>query len=201
MKERPILFSTPMVQAIQSGIKTKTTRIVKGTPLKWLDDDGFDLEFVADKLNGLSPYGYPGDSLWIRETIMDLRPNFFTETGNQIIYKTESDHYKNLIAAAKEKGKKWKPSIHMPRAAARLFLEVISITIERLNVISREDAIAEGVRFDKDSGYYFVADNIMDPTAEMAFEKLWSQINGADSWEANPWVWVIEFKKITVNNR
>lgn len=170
-----------MVRALLEGRKTQTRRIVKRTALKWLND--FSPEYVAMPDNNLCPYGYAGDRLWVREK---WRPVVNCKTGAELF-----DYYADMPEQfhAQHREYKWKPSIHMPRKAAQIFLEVINVRIERLQDITHEDAIAEGV---ETLGLY--------PGYEVSsrgkYEGLWNSINGNESWEQNPWVWVIEFKKI-----
>lgn len=176
MKERPILFSAPMVRAILDGRKTQTRRVVKGEALRWLND-GFTPKFVADYQNRLCPYGKPGDHLWVRET-------FHTVDGHSAFYRADYEHNPK---GDKEHGIVWTPSIHMPRWASRISLKIIGVRVERLQDISEKDAWAEGCEgFDDDvsggkSGY-------------CEYAELWEEINGKGSWDANPWVWVIKFK-------
>lgn len=183
MKYTPILFSTEMVKAILEGRKTQTRRIVKPQPI--IDEDSgrvftghmpakrspFDIHnWKEPYAEVLSPYGQPGDVLWVRETVNKGQNGQF--------------HYKaNELGPLNEV--KWTPSIHMPKEACRLFLKVKDIRVERLQEISEEDAIAEGVRL-YDSKKWFKHNHI--------FEELWQNLCGVESWEANPWVWVIEFE-------
>jgi len=193
--ERSILFSTPMVQAIYAGHKTMTRRIIKDkTALSWLDPDcGFDPAFVALRENHLCKFGFIGDRLWVRETFaFHGRPDI---SGVKYIYKADKSTSISTIIP-------WKPSIHMPREASRITLEIINIRVERLHDISEEDAKAEGVE-KTEFGYknydnsYPVSDFIGGETdALRSFQSLWRTIYGKESWENNPWVWVIEFKQI-----
>jgi len=203
MKEKPILFSTPMVQAILVGRKTQTRRIVKPQPVKngifWSHPGNRP---KAKKNTGaisstckpdflwtiLCKYSV-GDVLFVRETWHPKRHNM--PTGFPYEYKATAE------LDGTPTNEKWKPSIHMPKAAARIWLEVTDIRLERLQDISEGDACAEGVEievFDKPKLNHrlkvFVASYVI------SFIKLWSQINGENSWESNPFVWVIEFKRI-----
>jgi len=188
MKAYPILFSTPMVQAILDGRKTQTRRVVKGKEC-WPK----------------CPYGQPGDVLWVRESIAPTFGEYLhKETNLPFIYKadvkglTESEE-KSLM---KEFGFKYKPSIHMTKAACRIFLQVKDVRVERLQDISEYDAIAEGVKH----WYSFLyAENryqdYLNSTSSWrssisSFQSLWASINGLESWDANPQVWVIEFERI-----
>ncbi len=211
MNFKPILFNTEMVQAILDGRKTQTRRIIKSRHesgrfaiCKNIDGQveqicslGWDEENVEKDI--ICPYGHPGDALWVRETwqITDfLHP--------------EDENY-GYIYKASENGRawennddewKWKPSIHMPKEACRLFLKIKDIRLERLQDISEEDAIAEGVEKIADygnTGYKLYTEPdaaYSDIDAVYSFESLWQSLNGPDSWEANPWVWVISFKCI-----
>lgn len=184
MKEHPILFSTPMIQAILAGKKTQTRRVVKGIALDWLQPDMFTPEFVASEGNDLCPYGQVGDILWVRET-------WQPERGG-IRYRAD---YPGMTTT-----RNWKPSIHMPRKYSRINLEIISITVERLQDISASDAYCEGIEnllcapprcgLPEWTLEEFCSDSVK------AFKKLWESINGEDSCNDNPWVWVIEFRKI-----
>ena len=211
VKERPILFSTPMVRAILEGRKTVTRRVKELEEINERPDDwtlvqaetmkrvGGDFYFVAVFRDGgeervvYCPYGAVGDILWVRETFVKVKNP--EEFGPLYIYK--ADHPDGATV--------WKPSIHMPKEACRLKLEIVSIGVERLQDITEEDAVKEGVEKD----YYtpeafgpkvWVWKNYdfegLAETAKISFRSLWRNINGADSWEANPWCWRIEFKKL-----
>lgn len=181
IKERPILFSGEMVRAILEGRKTQTRRVVNPQPDDsglW-NDDKYPRSIISD-LSGWNgtvdatgesrqfkcPYGKPGDRLWVRET--------WNRFGEIIYYKADEEKpfsYSTL----------WKPSIFMPRSASRILLEITDIRVERLHDISADDEKKEG---------------IYSPIHELLFWALWQKINGPESWDANPWVWVITFKKI-----
>lgn len=200
MKERPILFSAPMVRAILAGTKTQTRRAVKlqpeaehgGEPYwfvggyrAWTYRNTTDLLRKGGNVMPC-PYGQTGDRLWVRESfcpIYSQDPHYNggrpIEYDYQATYK-HGDRLGDLIGVKK----KWKPSIHMPRAASRITLEVTAVRVERLQDISEADALAEGVYTDPACPAYD------------AYAQLWDEINGSDSWEANPWVWVVEFKRL-----
>lgn len=184
MKEIPILFSGKMVQAILKGWKTQTRRVVKFPA----DYDGksvwsngiYGIKYSSNEFEGcvkrLSAKWQIGDLLWVRES--SCKNN--TQTGWPYMYKaSEETHYVNHI--------KWKPSIHMPKAAARIWLEVTNVRAERLQDISEEDAKAEGIE-----SWIDAIDN---------FKQLWQSINGQENWEANPWVWVVEFKVLSTTGK
>lgn len=198
-KERPILFSGPMVRAILEGRKTQTRRIVKskGTwdVLHNPDSDrvwpGAEDE-CGDWQDFECPYGNVGDVLWIREAWAHI------VVGNQIDYLYRADHHKGL--EKRDGDQKWKPSIHMPRVACRLMLEITGVRVERLNEISEHDAKSEGI--DQVRNIWKLYGERQPGTASetgqpiKSFASLWESINGPESWSANPWVWVVEFKRI-----
>lgn len=212
-KSRPILFSGPMVRAILDGRKTQTRRAVKDVPDWCLSGDVAAITNGAgewaisqlgtrprvwppDPKSGFTcPYGQPGDELWVRETwrpLSEFDPS--PETG--AAYWADSH-----VGLERRNGDaKWRPSIHMPRWASRITLTVTAVRVERLQDISEADAIAEGC-----SEFYGDIMNINDGhvgTAtrprRFAFRDLWQSINGPDSWDANPWVWVVEFERKAV---
>lgn len=173
MKDRPILFSAPMVRAILANTKTQTRRVARVNPMH----QGMALE-PGEMAHGIPlktcPYGQPGDRLWVRETWAPLT----------VGYAYRADPVWNGPPADR-----WRPSIHMPRAASRITLEVTGVRVEKLQDISEADAQAEG------------AARHISPAAfltghRQGYRLLWESINGPDSWAANPWVWVIEFKRI-----
>lgn len=218
MKERPILFSGPMVRAILEGRKTQTRRVVKPQPPSkfpfaqdgtlggitafWWTDKDIDLDDIAwwpgydDQDAVKCPYGSPGDRLWVRETWCHIGSHTGPHTGVRTIedvrYKADGDGYV------------WRPSIFMPRWASRITLEIVSVRVERLQDISEEDAETEGYEretFYRELDKLSIARKLNRLTgvermpAQSWFIDLWESINGAGSWEANPWVWVIEFKR------
>lgn len=181
-KEIPILFSTPMVQAILEGRKIMTRRIVKFPK----DYDGkavfnnghFGLKYSSNEFNGcvhrLGPKWDAGDLIWVRESwncISYLNPD---NTEYAYFFKADGG----------DEFSKWKPSIHMPKAACRIWLEVTDVRVERLQDISAEDIKAEGVYYTID--YY--------PSLLEKWKELWIRIKGPESWDVNPWVWVVSFK-------
>lgn len=194
MKERPIIFSDPMVRAILSGTKTQTRRVIKPQHQRFIDLP------VAEQLRRWDerpfPHGRPGDKLWVREAhyiIGEYREVFFRATQDS-----------NNSPALSWPGP-WRPSIHMPRWASRITLEVTGVRCERLRDISEADAQAEGVeRTVTGDGWRRYADPSWEAVglppfadARSSFRSLWEHINGTGSWDANPWVWVIEFERIT----
>lgn len=213
MKFIPILFSTEMVQAILDGRKTMTRRTCKRQPLDHeiytnYKDGTFNINGPDFDSNDIKcPYGQVGDVLWVRETF-NSDYSFKNYKGKPvapgILYKATAE---NLPS----KSDKWKPSLFMPKEACRIFLKVTNIRVERLQDISRDDAIAEGILylhenwqkvsripgswFDyKRKSFASLSSGKISPT--MSFFSLWESINGKESLNSNPWVWVIEFERI-----
>ena len=204
---KPILFSTEMVQAILAGRKTQTRRIVKPQPNYFPYTDSKEghektlKNYIDEGLkNGAIKGKYHiGDILWVRETFCDVSHNL--ENENCFLYKAD------FLGTTSELVK-WKPSLFMPKEAARIFLKVTNIRCERLQDISEEDAITEGIavssKVGSDGHYYYKDYN--DTTdwpevgwmhASTSFETLWQSINAKKHpWESNPWVWVYEFERI-----
>ncbi len=227
MKERPILFSAPMVRALLAGTKTQTRRVVKPQPPQdagevfcgWyyptiIDRQGHEqrgpLTYGAWTLDGAwglpSPYGQHSDRLWVRETFAIVpRTAYACSEGVQQTLRPD-DPYEHDAAIYREGwtrskgGFSWRSSIHMPRWASRIMLQVTGVRVERLQDISEADAIAEGCTKNH-NGYYWGGPHAVSglkqmATADSAYRDLWESINGDGSWDANPWVWVVEFKKI-----
>lgn len=189
MRERPILFSAPMVRAILDGRKTQTRRVAKLNCAgrvalrgrQWHVDD--PNAFLA------CPYGVPGDRLWVRETFCDD----WREERGCIEYAADGGMDTEMFDA----GCKWRPSIYMPRLASRITLEVVSVRVERLQDLRGRclDFEAEGITIDP-----------LDPfphtnrasKLESAFRQLWDSLNAkrGHGWDANPWAWRIEFRRI-----
>lgn len=212
MAERPILFSAPMVRAILAGTKTQTRRIVKPQPVQ--DDHGFwssdgkshcgSVELWAEHVAAHCPYGQPGDRLWVRESGWERperTPKMMREgadTWPRFAYAAD-DWSDDDRADFRRWGFKVRPSIHMPRWASRILLEITAIRVERLNDISEADAREEGIT---DGGCTECGNpepcwcHNPSPDPCDAYCHLWEQINGPDSWSANPWVWVVEFRKV-----
>ena len=192
--EKPILFSTPMVQAILEGRKTQTRRVIKPQPVIKLMDET-TCKFRIEKwekfasginvklkelgnsflgIGGFCPYGQPGDLLWVRE-------RFETDTDGLVKFYASNPEVINN--SCYRKLTKWKPSIHMPKAVARIWLKIKDVRIEKLQDISYADAKAEGVEYPHD------------------FYDLWFKIHGPISWDNNPWVWVVEFEVVSTSGK
>lgn len=198
MKERPILFSGPMVRAILEGRKTQTRRVVKHKQPLFEAPHSFKAYQTTEGVFGFEsydetvrcPYGQPGDRLWVRET---WAYSHQCEHYNHLHERNDSFIYRATNEACGPK--KWRPPIHMPRWASRITLEVTGVRVERVLDISEEDA--------RDEGPPDIFNDTWPTIAEYhpidAFRTLWNSINGnkpGRSWDDNPWVWVIEFKRI-----
>lgn len=195
-RERPILFSGPMVRALLAGRKTQTRRVVKGQALEWLES-GFTPAFTAEPGNFLCPYGYAGDRLWVRETHAIVpRTAYAMSEGVQQTLKPGDAHDAAVYAADWQRSGpgRWRPSIHMPRWASRLTLEITDVRIQRLLDCSDADAQAEGLQW-VTPGMWCVDRTLPIITHEPrpAYFELWDHINGAGAAAANPWVWVVSF--------
>ena len=223
LKERPIIFSTPMVQAMIEGRKTMTRRVVKPQPdedtdivympneplpyigewkpYKWTTSEGESIEKHC-------PYGEIGDWLWVRETFMPAVIGL--DDGGldnySYLYKADGDNLNHAIIEQME-DQRWKPSIHMPRIASRIDLVINNVRVERLQMISKSDAINEGIAVATDPNepsvplyYFYPCKDLRDDTwvtdPITSFYSLWRSINGQESWDKNPWVWVIDYRRI-----
>lgn len=209
---KPILFSTSMVQAILSSKKKQTRRVVrlpnfhpseKSKAKEVLEIKDGKLFDGNNELIGLMrcPYGKLGSILWVRESFSPFADK---------PWSSDIVSYKTSAVDATDKGWKWKPSIHMPRAVCRLFLNVIAVRVERLQDISSADIIKEGVDY---PGHFVLGKEnsalkflplernfkVNPPTDDeilyALWAELWCKINGRESWDSNPWVWVIEFDR------
>ncbi len=196
MKERPILFSGQMVNAIRDGRKTQTRRKCKRTDAGRVRLSGSRKNWHIEDPNAVlaCPYGQPGDKLWCRET---WAPH--ADMPGQYIYRADrGGDYQDTVTP----NFRWRPSIFMPRWASRILLEITAVRVERLQDISEEDAKAEGATQMARMGDAFVTTRIGSAFDGASFRDgyqwLWKSINGPGSWEANPWVWVIEFKVLEV---
>lgn len=232
MKERPILFSGAMVRALLDGRKTQTRRVVKpqppgGTAYVIVDEDPFGKGALCINSLGVDgrggpipgeidawrtcPYGTIGDRLWVRETFFDNNPG--ERDMEQVYYRADGEPDFDGESITRD-GPGWTPSIHMPRWASRLTLEITGVRVERVQDISEADAWAEGYdEFDgvcgtcRGSGTHpygypcrcEAGRQLRSQTALEWYRDLWDSINGKRpgcSWEANPWVWVLEFRRV-----
>ena len=213
MKSRPILFNAHMVRALLDGTKTQTRRLLKIQPegCEWqcgaysptvIDKYGDDCAgaeiFGAYTTDGewsqACPYGQPGDQLWVRETWGVLYEQFINDSHEPTFWRAD---YSDSDLAEQKAGTlwlpRWRPSIHMFRNRSRITLEITNVRVERLQDISEADAAAEGwMRKSERSN----DPEVHQDAARDWYSDLWEQINGAESWKLNPWVWVIEFRKV-----
>lgn len=202
MTERGMIFNAEMVRTILDGQKTQTRRVMKPQPDPcpaprgghWWPSNVFKtmLHVEEEMQNGKGgwgglvgdacPFGDVGDRIWVRETWVEAGASAQDLKLYRANYPAHvPTHYENVPPA---EDVRWTPSIHMPRWASRILLEITDVRVEQLNDISEEDARSEGI-----SG-----SSARD--VKEAYAALWRSIYGSDSWRANPWVWVIEFKRI-----
>ncbi|HEE1740611.1 TPA: morphogenetic protein [Klebsiella pneumoniae] len=207
MKERGMIFNGEMVRALLDGRKTQTRRIMAPQPADDIERCIFpNPEAIGWKSSlrhkhgsttaHFCHYGKPGDRIWVRETFQgplfdyDLMDSYCKdptpfEKPEFCVYKADGVPAPEFYDANDELHCCWRPSIHMPRWASRILLEITDVRVERLRSMSQDDARAEGV---------IAASGPME--AGLAFRELWDSIYGEESWKANPWVWVIEFKRV-----
>lgn len=210
LKERGMIFNAEMVRAILEGRKTQTRRLMKIQPKPSESRPG-DFWFSAKKLESMvhvsdlapgnspiadchlffqehcCPFGKVGDRLWVRET--------WTPESVDAEEGRYAPDYRVMANGQPTEGK-WRPSIHMPRWASRITLEITCVRVERLNSMSEEDAIAEGCV----GGHGSIPGYMYSATPHEHFHHVWTSIYGDDSWQANPWVWVIEFERVEASN-
>ncbi|PVX36837.1 hypothetical protein [Janthinobacterium sp. 78] len=211
-KERPILMNGAMVRAVLDGSKTQTRRVMKPQPVPipgepgkhwWPSNAAQSMMRVEDSFqkhpgifDDACPHGVPGDRIWVRETFAIDDDGYFESA----VYR--ADQVALPVLPATRKPNKWRPSIHMPRWASRIQLEIVSVRVERLQDISDADIVAEGIdmealaesqdRYDivcKGSGASGRA------TERTVWRDLWESTGG--DWDANPWCWAITFKRVT----
>ena len=185
--ERPMLFSAPMVRALLAGTKTQTRRVVKPQPPEFDHATRQHQRILVPRC----PYGQPGDRLWVRESTAE------DCIGSASFARYTADGFTSRLAWWYSK--KACPSIHMPRWASRILLEITAVRVERLQDISKADAMAEGLYQDQ-AGRWTTWSATKEHREHLnpieAYRELWESINGAGSWGANPWVWAVEFRRI-----
>lgn len=213
MTERGMIFNGEMVRALLDGRKTQTRRPIKWKQTRFTEigerEDGSKWQWSEDAEHACDfwhpcPFGAVGDRIWIRETW--ARYNIDQNSHDMAYRATTPEDWP-------EEGR-WRPSIHMPRWASRILLEITNVRVERLNAISEEDAQREGVHTEvwdqtvvarnyaaRDEFFQFWSEDMphyveMNQLYRSSFRSLWESIYGAENWLANPWVWVIEFKRI-----
>ncbi|PXK97257.1 hypothetical protein [Klebsiella variicola] len=220
MKERGMIFNGEMVRAILDGRKTQTRRIMKVQP----EHSELGLRRVVESKNGIDdgkyfwsqsdatglksrskpfacPFGTVGDRIWVREA---FRVHSRATDVATLVYKasernswTEQTHRVPVAVCNKPATpEKWTPSLHMPRWASRILLEITNVRVERLNAISQADAIAEGAPPSHPSIDCVSQEYGFPDFSRSWFGQTWQHIYGEESWDANPWVWVIEFKRV-----
>lgn len=215
-KERPILFSSAMVHAILDGRKTQTRRALKPQPPTattsvnvfhhpdprphfWANDGASLLDWAKP-----CPYGDVGDRLWVRETWQHSNHPFGPYEPTCMVFH-RADYLDDPLGPDLERSadgirRTWRPSIHMPRSACRLVLEVTGVRVERLQEISDKDADAECFGGDyPENALPDLFPRRNDGWGHLSmpecFARLWESVNGAGSWDVNPWVWVVEFRR------
>lgn len=218
IKERPIIFSSEMVSAILEGRKTQTRRVIKPQPASqiFLKYGCWASAWVEGEY--ICPYGTIGERLWVRETwaqiykhpdcVGDEPCDFKKCRGCYIEYKADTNNpcpgeWDIDAAREDEDVPRWQPSIHMPRWASRITLEIVNLRVERLQEITEKDAIEEGIRLFNLGDFNGYASNPQNKSfygyAKEAFKNLWNSIyvKRGFGWDTNPWVWVIEFKQLS----
>ncbi len=216
MKERPLLFSAPMVRALIAGTKSQTRRVVKApgwdpaspeygglTGIKQHADERIGLQaYFWHARSALAhgvrcPYGQPGDRLWVRETWREWSDAAWHYAADGLVLPKQRDRELAEFLAQRApftwESYTWRPSIHMPRAASRITLEVTGVRVERLKDISADDAYDEGAA---DWAAETQRNGNKWPNIVRAYQGLWESINGPGSWDANPWVWVLSFRRL-----
>jgi hypothetical protein len=212
MRERPIIFNADMVRAVLDGRKTQTRRIIKWRGL----NEGLNLQFsglrASEEPGGWliesnsrtssewrcqptpCPFGAVGDRLWVRETFGFEIRSVGGSPHEQLVYRaSKPDAVRLYECNGKPQPVKWTPSLHMRRKHSRITLEITGVRVERLQDISHSDAKSEGCWYGRGGGE---PDFAVTPSDH--FPTLWASIYGEESWQANPWVWVIEFKRVEV---
>lgn len=210
VKERPMLFSAAMVRALLDGSKTQTRRVAKFKPRTPGCNLSFSAMRVGHYMTGnpragfvlhsgagdstfplICPYGRPGERIYVRETFC------LDDDGHEEWPIFRADGTALPQRPTTRKPARWTPSIHMPRWASRLQLEIVAVRVERLNACSDVDAVAEGIGLNPSAIGMKLTNPPGKSMALAMYSELWDSINGAGSWAANPWVWVIEFKRVT----
>ncbi|WP_329805443.1 hypothetical protein [Flavobacterium facile] len=210
----PILFNTEMVQAILQGRKTQTRR-TKGLNIINIDPSDWKIEqlkslWAKSDINGFKKLKKPyevGDVLWVRENFYSIESENHWSVSqmvmceSKIFYAADIQNHETIRPLHRGKSR---PSIHMPKTFARIFLQIKDVRIEKLNDISDKDSIAEGINTENCEGkecYYFYPSNDLRDDSYLdspktSFYSLWNSINGEKAWALNPWVWVVEFECI-----
>lgn len=217
MTERPIIFSAPMVRALLAGTKTQTRRLVKPQPDAVYDDEPYwyiggyrawPYTRCRDARHQAAtpmrcPYGQPGNLLWVREAWMDLQGTGVEHRDHagmlqRYAYAADTRPGSYGDEARKDYGLKWRPSIHMPRAASRITLRITDARVERLQDISAADAEAEGISYSARFRGHCIgeAQHFHSHDPRESYRSLWGELHGPGSWDANHWVWVLRFERV-----
>ena len=200
-----------MVQAILAGRKTQTRRVVKG--LESLKNPYFQslvqhatgsITFSSlesnEAIEPKNPYGKVGDVLWVRETHLVCHDDKFLEgMDSRVVFKASVHNDWYMALREENPHYKWMPSIYMNKVFARIWLRIKDVRVERLKSITNQDAMREGIESIDHGAHWknYMKDEISSYVfPRHSFESLWQSINGLESWNANPWVWVIEFERI-----
>lgn len=201
VRERPILFSAPMVRAILAGHKTQTRRVVK-LPRWFVPPATLGMVPGAILHETVCPYGQPGDRLWVRETWGQV--SWTTIIGRpkpprvETVYRAGPHSFDRDVPHGWTAGNRWRSPIHMPRWASRITLEVTGVRVERVAEITEADAQAEGVAHGNVAGLDVDIDgDVWNGAYRRAFRRLWDSLNTKRGygWGTNPWVWVMEFRR------
>jgi len=209
IREKPILFSASMVRAILSGRKTQTRRVIKPQPETMEGDSGIQFDYphwhttlgAKRFANEHCKFGRVGERLWVRETCWsDGCDVYYPADAGHKAFGASDEFFERLLKLHHYSGSfsQKVPSIHMPRWASRITLEIESVRVERLNAISEADAMAEGVERIEYGPKEIHGMPVHPHTSYYweAFKELWESINGPGSWAANPWVWVVQFRRV-----
>lgn len=195
MRELPILFNGHMVRAILAGMKSQTRRVVRPQPDPGhIGHLGPGIPIIrTERRDVRCPYGQPGDRIWVREAFDPIYgqcpPDRIIEVDYRADWEPNGKRWRMMDVMGT---RRWRPAIHMPRGLSRILLENVSVRVERLQDISEADALAEGVS--PDMGLRWQSG---DDTPRGMYGELWESINGPGSWDTNPWVWVVEFTRVT----
>lgn len=238
MKEIPMLFSTPMVQALLAGRKTVTRRLVqpmRGRQSEWLTPElinsvphgeiikggwqmhhpkagqnhaGVDVAYDSPLGWIECPYGQPGDLIWVRETYKIEGSMSHGESVLGVKYKADGrwiqNDSKEVFEIFHKSKEGWRPNIFLPKVAARIWLQVTDIRVERLQDITEQDAQAEGMEKIDESIFcwrHYGGKYAGCSDARTSFQSIWQSINGDESWNSNPWVWVNSFNVLSTTGK
>lgn len=213
-KERPILFSAAMVRAILDGPKTQTRRVMKPQPTTFAHaHPAVQSEVIrAHERKHRCPYGQPGDRLWVREAHAIVPRTAYAHSDGVVqALRPDDNHDAAVYREGWERSApgRWRPSIHMPRWASRITLEITDVRVQRLQEVSENDAMAEGVQLGAAPEDY-TGDDVLDSdcgyftprSCREGFRSLWNTLNAERGygWDVNPWVWALTFKRVEASH-